>query len=123
MNPMMTDRLDVVRYFADGQVVAENRYDYRGFLSQRIEYENGQPATRRFYSPGGRLRGFYIFTEQQQASLSLTEPFYGRDVFYDETDLQAHYLQHLLTDLVGETPVIVNAPMRISRWWHVLPPR
>ena len=25
------------------QVVAENRYDYRGFLSQRIEYENGQP--------------------------------------------------------------------------------
>ncbi|WP_186433915.1 accessory Sec system glycosyltransferase Asp1 [Weissella cibaria] len=52
MNPMMTDRLDVVRYFADGQVVAENRYDYRGFLSQRIEYENGQPTTRRFYSPG-----------------------------------------------------------------------
>ena len=109
MNPMMTDRLDVVRYFADGQVVAENRYDYRGFLSQRIEYENGQPTTRRFYSPGGRLRGFYIFTEQQQASLSLTEPFYGRDVFYDETDLQAHYLQHLLTDVVGESAVIVNA--------------
>ncbi|MDY2520305.1 hypothetical protein [Weissella cibaria] len=23
--------------------------------------------------------------------------------------MQAHYLQHLLTDLVGETPVIVNA--------------
>lgn len=108
--------IGMIRYYKDEQIIREDIYDDRGFISSSLYYEDGQPSYRNYLNAKGVWQLCHFFDGRGIVANPRTEGRFNKSYYGDLSEVIWEFLTKFLEEKVeAEDRFVIASDLRHNK--------
>ena len=109
--------IGMIRYYKDEQIIREDIYDDRGFISSSLYYEGGQPSYRNYLNAKGVWQLCHFFDGRGIVANPRTEGRFNKSYYGDLSEVIWEFLTKFLDEKVEpEDRFVIASDLRHNKY-------